>query len=161
MARPPLKVTTIMRKQVAVAAGAGMAHAEIATALGISRNTLERHFRAELSMGSLQKRMEIVQSLYAAAKKGNVAAQKAYLAFTPTAHQPLRGVGDTSRQKPEQAAAEVDTPGQKPGDQTPLVQPKPLLLGKKDQAKQDAITAAHGTDWETLLPDVPPGAPLQ
>lgn len=157
MARPPFKVTTILRKQVSVAAGAGMAHAEIATALGISRNTLEKHFRAELSIGSLQKRMEIVQSLYTAAKKGNVAAQKAYLAFTPTAHHPPRGVGDTSRQKPEQQALDGIPPApEKPDDQQPLVQPKAMMLGKKDQAKQDAITAEQGTDWEGLLPTIVP-----
>jgi hypothetical protein len=44
----------------------------------------------------------------------------------------------------------------------PLVQPRAMLLGKKDQAKQDAVTAEQGTEWEGLLPViVPPNTSIQ
>lgn len=104
-----------------------MSHEEIAIALGIARNTLEKHFEAELSVGALQRRMEILQAMHMAGKRGNVAAQKAYIAMTPTpAAPPVSAAG-------EEAAA----PKQK--------------LGKKAQAQADATTAAEGTDWDSLL----------
>lgn len=104
-----------------------MSHEEMAIALGISRNTLEKHFEAELSVGALQRRMEILQAMHSSAKRGNVAAQKAYIAMTPTPAAP-----------PVPAPTEEDAA------------PKPRL-GKKAQAQADATTAAVGTDWDSLL----------
>ncbi len=148
-----------MRKQVAVAAGAGMSHEEISIALGISRNTLEKHFKTELSIGSLERRMEIVTALHAAARKGNVAAMKAYLAFTPTAALPPVGVGE---RRTKAAAAQRQQPGTppplaQPGAEDGMVQPAALVLGKKDQAQLDAKTAHVGSDWGDILraPDGP------
>lgn len=99
-----------------------MSHEEIAIGLGISRPTLEKHFVDELSHGAYAKRLEVLDAMHKAAKKGNIAAQKAYMQLTPRvaapAHEP-----------------EADTP----------------KLGKKEQAQADAKTAQRGTDWETLL----------
>jgi hypothetical protein len=153
MARPPFKVTTMMRQRVSVAAGAGMSHEEISIALGISRNTLQKYFRTELSVGSLQRRMEIVQSLYGAAKKGNVSAAKAYLSFTPTAAVPPPGVGERTR-----STQKVDALPVAPVADPESVQPKPMILGKKEQAQADAVTAAAGTEWDGLLPSMGPTA---
>jgi hypothetical protein len=104
---------------VAIAAGAGMSHEEIALGLGISRPTLEKHFERELSIGAYEKRLEVLDAMHRCAKKGNVAAQKAYVALTPAIAAP------------------------------PQEKPK----GKKEQAQDDAKTAAAGTAWEELLPD--------
>ena len=82
--RPALNFSTQQRNAVAIAAGAGMSHEAIALALGIGRTTLERHFRVELSSGACAKRLEVMRALYAAAKKGNVAAAKAYLLLGAT-----------------------------------------------------------------------------
>lgn len=132
MARPTYKPTTVTRQKVAVAAGAGMAHEQIAIGLGISRNTLEKHFEKELSVGAYGKRMEVLLSLHQAAKKGSSSAAKAYLAAEPWLAAPP-------------VPAQPDVP------QVPVAKPA-QKLGKKEQAKIDASTAAHGTGWEGLLP---------
>jgi hypothetical protein len=56
-----------------------MAHEVIAIALGLSRNTLRKHFAQELCAGAAARRMEVVNAQYRAAVRGNVAAQKAFL----------------------------------------------------------------------------------
>lgn len=126
MARPKFKPTPAQRRRVAITAGAGMAHEVIAISLGISRNTLEKHFEFELSVGAYQKRAEVIEAMHAAAKNGNVAAQKAYAAMN----------------EPRIAAPPV------PKDR-PMMEQKPE--GKKAQQQADAVTAAVGTDWDNLL----------
>lgn len=122
--RPGFKPTAALRRKVAIAAGGGMSHEEIALGLGISRPTLEKHFEHELSVGAYEKRLETLEALHRAAKKGNVAAIKAYGAMTPRAAvTPL---------EPEKPA------------------PKPE--GKKEQQNAEARIAQVGTEWEELLP---------
>lgn len=120
--RPAYKPTPVSRRKVTNAAAGGMSHEEIAIALGISRNTLEKHYEMELSTGALNRRAEVLDAMARTALKGNVSAQKAFLALTPTLAAP------------------------------PLEPSKPEALGKKAQANEDAKTAAAGTDWEDLLP---------
>ena len=106
--RPPFKPTPAMKKRVAVAAGAGMSHEEIALALGICRNTLQKYFEHELSIGAYQRRLDVLNAMYGAAVKGNVAAQKAFVAMVPTAaappQEPEKPLG-----KKEQANADART----------------------------------------------------
>lgn len=106
-----------------------MSHEEIAIGLGISRNTLEKHFEAELSQGAYAKRLEVLVAMHSAAKKGNVAAQKAYTAM------PMPAVS-----APPLSAGEKDAPAKTPAK------------GKKEQAQADALNAQAGTDWQDLLP---------
>lgn len=106
-----------------------MSHEEIALALGMSRVTLSKHFEVELSTGAYQKRLEVMQAMQRAAKKGNVAAARAYLNVTPWVAPP---------------------PADKPA---PAPEPKQPELGKKEQANRDAGTAQVGTEWADLLPD--------
>lgn len=134
--RPRFEPTAAMKQKVATAAGAGMAHEEIALALGIARNTLAKHFEHELSIGAYAKRMEVVQAMLRAAKKGNVAAAKAYMQMSPAVSAP---------------------PHPQPEARPPS--PQPEKLGKREQAQADAVTAQQGTDWESLLR--PGQAPLQ
>ena len=117
--RPQHRPTVKTREKVATAAGGGMAHEDIALALGISRDTLEKHYARELSVGAAEKRLEVMQALRAAAKKGRVAAIKAYLEHEPFVAPP---------------------PAPEPS--------KPEQKGKKEQAQDAARTAQHGTDWE-------------
>jgi len=128
--RPSFKPTPNLRQRVAAAAGGGMAHEEIALALGISRNTLEKHFEHELSIGAYAKRMEVVEALRRAAKKGNVAAARLYLQVEPQFAVPPQQPAQPSEPKEAVAAEKV---------------------GKKEQAELDAGGAHLGTGWEGLL----------
>lgn len=116
-----------------------MPHEDMALALGIARNTLEKHFALELTTVAYQRRMDVLNAQYRSAKKGNVAAQKAFLQNTP----PLA------------------VPPLPKGDQVPPAGPKKKepALGKKEQADVDARGAAEGTTWGSLLPR--PGDPIQ
>lgn len=67
---------------MSVLAGARYSHQAIAAALGISRNTLEKVFRAELTSGAARRRMEVLDAMLRAAKRGNVSAMKAFLKGT-------------------------------------------------------------------------------
>jgi hypothetical protein len=67
--------------------------------------------------------VETLDALHRAAKKGNVAAIKAYNAMTPRAAAPPR-----ESEKPK------------------------LKEGKKAQQQADAVTAQKGTEWEDILP---------
>ena len=127
MARPSFKPTPAQRRTVAIAAGGGMSHEELAIGLGISRNTLEKHFEAELSVGSISKRLEVLNAMHAAAKKGNVAAQRAYMSFVPKHAAPPAPIQE--REAPK---------------------------GKKVIAQENAAVAQVGTDWESLLPSASP-----
>ena len=113
-----------------------MSHEEIALGLGIARGTLLSHFDYELTTGAYRKRLDVMQAMQRAAKKGNVAAAKAYMGMTPqVAAPPLP-------KEPERPAADQ----------------KPEKIGKKEQAQADAVTAHTGTGWEEVLG---PSAPLQ
>ncbi len=126
--RPSFKPTAAQRSTVAIAAGGGMTHFEIAMGLGISQPTLLKHFERELSVGAHAKRLEIVKALHAAAKRGSVAAAKAYMLLDPASAAP-----------PLLAAP----PAPKPSKEEPL--------GKKEEANIAAVTAEKGTGWEGLL----------
>lgn len=114
------------RRRVEVAAGGGMPHDEIATALGISVGDLRSAYDYELSVGAHRRRLDVMQGLYKEAKSGNVAAAKKYLE-----HQV------------RMAAPPLEPPAEKP---------KPEKIGKKEQRNRDAVVAGQGTEWEDLLP---------
>ena len=117
-----------MRQKVAIAAGGGMAHESIALALGIARNTLEKHFAHELSAGAYQKRLDVLLAMHAAAKKGNVAAAKVYAALEPHLIAPPIG-SEAGAGAPAPAPAAAPAPA------------KPAPVGKKAQAQADVIGA--------------------
>lgn len=109
-----------------------MHHEDIATALGISDDTLRKYYAAELSAGALTRRMEVLEGLHAAAKRGSSSAARAYLEHSPEFHVPPQ-----------------------PAEPAPPAEPKPVrvpALGKKEQAQADAVSAHVGTDWADLLP---------
>lgn len=128
MARPAFKPTAAQKRTVSIAAGAGMSHEDIALGLGITRPTLSKHFEVELSTGANAKRLEVLVAMFAAAKKGNIAAQKAYMSTVPAIAAP---------------PAASDGAGTSPA--------KAARLGKKEQADVDAKQAGAGTGWGALL----------
>lgn len=86
--RPPFRPTTAQRQHVQELASAGLSHSGIASAIGISRNTLEDRFAAELQRGvqmrqeareaaeveGARRRAEVIRLLFEAAQRGNTAA---------------------------------------------------------------------------------------
>lgn len=134
--RPAHVPTAATRRKVAIAAGGGMLHEQIAIALQISTDTLRKYYEHELSVGANQRRLEVLEALYRVViKKGSTSAAKVYLANEPQLAVP------PAPQPPAPApAAEASTatPGPK--------------LGKKEQAQADAVTAAQGTEWADILP---------
>jgi hypothetical protein len=129
--RPSFKPTAAHRRQVEECKSGGMSNEEIAMAIGISTPTLEKHFEEELLHGRARKRAEVLRLLYAAARKGNVTAQKQLHLITAT----------------QAAAAEWEADG--------IAKPPPATakLGKKEQAELAARTAGHGSEWgDDLVP---------
>ncbi|OUL98563.1 hypothetical protein [Variovorax sp. JS1663] len=109
-----------------------MSHEAIACALAISRTTLLKHFKEELTTGAHGHRSAVLLALEKAALKGNVTACRAYLAYTSPDLEAVVPKADRSRK--------------------PVAEAKPeAALGKKDQAQADGMVAQVGTDWEDLL----------
>ena len=96
MGRARKKQQTTLGKRVSIAAGAGMPHEEIATALDMTRKDLER--------------LELVEALHASALAGNVAAVKAYTALSiKSAGVPLPEVSAEKVGKKEQRNVDAKT----------------------------------------------------
>lgn len=103
MSRKPHQPTPKTREKVAICKLGGMSDESIALALGISRPTLLKAYKAELTTVAAEKRAEVLAAMFKAAKKGNVAAQRAILARTEGGG----GQGVEKLGKKEQAQAEA------------------------------------------------------
>lgn len=86
--RPPHEPTDKLRRRVSIAAAAGMRHEDIATGLGIARNTLDKHYEFELSVGAWERRMEVIEAVHEQALKGNAAAAKTFTQLVPVVAAP-------------------------------------------------------------------------
>ncbi len=86
--RPAHQPTAATRRKVTNAAAGGMAHEEIAIALGIHRHTLVKYYEHELSTGAMSRRADVLDAMVRTALKGNVAACKALLAMSPALAAP-------------------------------------------------------------------------
>ena len=127
MARPEHEPTVASRRRVTIGAGSGMSHEALALALDISRNTLEKHYGDELSKGAAVRQLEIKESIFRQAKKGNVAAARLYL----------------------QGAAQA-VPQAAPDSEQPEFVP-PIADGLKAARDRAATTAQQGTEWAGVL----------
>ena len=74
--RPAFKPSQRVRNQVEIAAAAGLSHIQIASALGIAKQTLETHFVGELRDGRTRKLIAVLCLLDKQAKRGSTAAAK-------------------------------------------------------------------------------------
>lgn len=110
--RPPFKPTPSQRATVEQMRYCGEPAAVIARAIRIDEDTLRKHFVEELANGHAKRRKEVVGFLFAAARKGNVTAQKKL-------EEMGRGV-DRIREAPAVA---------------------PQRVGKKEAAQADATAA--------------------
>lgn len=75
--RPAYQPTERDRKQVKTLAGMGVPHEQLCKLIGVSKPTLEKHFRAELDTGLAEANAQVAQSLFKMATdkdRPNVAA---------------------------------------------------------------------------------------
>ena len=79
MGKPPYQPDDNQRQMVERAVGLGITQERIAAMLGISKVTLEKHFRAELDRGMVSVEFQVGNSLVDQALKGNVNACALYL----------------------------------------------------------------------------------
>ena len=73
--RPEYVPSKESRALVKVMAAAGIEQARMAGALGISRPTLRKHYKAEIANGGAEADAQIVAALFKSAVGGNVKAQ--------------------------------------------------------------------------------------
>jgi hypothetical protein len=77
--RPAFQPSDEHRVTVELMAGIGLAHEQIALAIGIDDKTLRKHFRAELDTGRSRTITRVADSLVRQALAGNVSAAIFYL----------------------------------------------------------------------------------
>ena len=121
--RKKMRVTNDLRDRVAMLRASGMTQQEIADAIGCSVPTLVEFFSLELNEGKAAKRAEMLDTLWSAAKGGNVTAMRTWLALNDKGVMPR----DVVRPKAE---------------------PK---LGKKEQALRDAKGAPNTGGWAGVV----------
>jgi hypothetical protein len=138
--RPAFNPTPAMRRTVERMVACGDSQNTIARAIGIEDDTLRKHFDEELKNGYAKKRREVLNWMYEGARKGNATLIKRLEEMTRLAG----------------AAADFDRAGDKP--ETPAApQPRVRRMGKKEQLREDALTAGVDNEWgDDLAP--PSGA---
>lgn len=126
--RPQFKATPSVRKAVEQMVACGDSKQTIARAVGCSVPTLDLHFEEELKTGYAKKRREVLQWMYAGAKKGNATLIKRLEEMTR-----LQG-----------AAADFD----KDAETTePAAKPRGPKMGKKDVQREEALNAGVNSEW--------------
>ena len=74
--KPPFKPSDEQRAMVSAMVSYGIPHLEIASVIGISPNTLAKHFRNEIDTASARATTEVANALFdQAVNKGNTSAQ--------------------------------------------------------------------------------------
>jgi predicted ATP-grasp superfamily ATP-dependent carboligase len=131
--RPPYQPTEKDRANVKMLASVGVRDTEIARVVGVSAPTLRKYYGDDLDAGHILANAQVARSLYRMA---------------------------TDRDKPSVAAA-IFWLKCRAGWREDGGQPLPPPPGKKEQAAAAAITAADGTDWDSLLPRASDGPALQ
>jgi len=75
MGKPAHEPTDELREKVTFLCINGLDHEKIASAIGVSENTLRKHYRHELDNARNEKNACVASSLYQKAINGDVAAQ--------------------------------------------------------------------------------------
>ncbi len=68
------KPTGETRRMVEQHAAVGTPHRQIAKLLGVSLNTMKRHYREELDLGLARANAVVASTLFSAARRGNITA---------------------------------------------------------------------------------------
>lgn len=124
--RPEFEPTQRQRDDVKLWASDDWTEDRMAAQLGISRNTLRKHFAEEIQYGADKVRTMVLRDLQRSSAAGRTGASAKLLELTEKVRPP-------SPPKPD-----AEDEGA-------------VALGKKDQAKVDARTAEVGTGWSSLV----------
>lgn len=122
---PPFEPDYVQKQEVILAKADNWSDERIASYLGISRNTLLKHFADELNRGADRLRMQLLKNLKAASAKSPVAAEK--MLKLPGMVAPLEKLPTPEPEQPEPQ------------------------LGQKAQRDRDAQTAHQGNSWGDLV----------
>lgn len=126
--RPEYEPTWREREDVRLFKADDWSDDRIARRLGISRNTLLKHFADELEDGADQVRAAVLRNLMRESNGGSVSASDRLMKL-PGMVAPLE---------------RLPTPPADPPEADPQ-------LGKKEKANREALTAAQGTSWGQIL----------
>jgi hypothetical protein len=74
MGRPPHEPTEERKRLVKALAGVGVRHEDISVKLGITPDTLVKHYSHELAEGRIEANAAVAQTLFQQAKAGNITA---------------------------------------------------------------------------------------
>jgi hypothetical protein len=74
MGRPPHEATDERKRLVKALAGVGVRHEDISVKLGITPDTLVKHYAQELAEGRIEANAAVAQTLFQQAKAGNITA---------------------------------------------------------------------------------------
>lgn len=133
--RKPFKATSVQRMDVQSMRAEGMSTERIAAAMNIPLRTLQRHFAREIELGADRERIRLLRQLRRAANKGSVPAIRELLRRNDM------GAGSAERFAQEGKPVE-----------RPL---RALPKGKKEIAREEALSAHVGTEWDEDLAPIP------
>ena len=119
--------TEIGRKSVEEMAGFGIPQDNIARVIGISPDTLRKHYRDELDLGHVKANTRVAQNLFSIATGDGRQAVTAAIFW-------LRVRAGWSEYAP-----------------APVTTPRPEALGKKEQALVASEEAGRGNEWGHLV----------
>ena len=74
MARPSHQPSDKSRQEVESLSAVGLPHPEIASIIGVSHNTLTKHYRRELALGHSKANAQVAKTLFKQAVGGNTVA---------------------------------------------------------------------------------------
>lgn len=123
--RPEHEATENNRQRVRLWALADWSEDRMARQLGIARNTLRKHYAAELEFGADHVMTQTLLDLQRQSREGKTAASRRL--------QDMYGELALPRPTPD------------------IEDEQPEALGKKAQLKVDAMTAEAGTGWDDLV----------
>lgn len=153
----PYIVTDEARNLVRSLSGMGVSLEGTASHLGINATTLKRHFAKEITQGKDSAVADAMARVVAAADKGNFAAIRLMYAIAQGDESVKRAERRFRSEvlKKEAAAKERAARERREKDlqraKDLITEAKPEKVGKKEQVKRTAATAAIGTPWEGIL----------
>ncbi len=141
--RPAYKPNDRDREKVEVLIASGMLQADIAAVMGVTEPTMKRHFAAELRIGALKKRADMLVVLNRTAMKGNVPAiARAFAIMDRAELEKLQSkVRSTDNAESKESSAQARS----------KVSAASTAIGKKVQADIDAHNVVTIGPWAELV----------